>query len=406
MTPFPTVPRLRVLVLAITLSVGAVPAFAQEMDHSQMQMPPATAAPPAKKPTTKKPATRKPVAKPAATKTKAADPHAGHVMPSPAAPELSPQPAAVDHAAMGHASPPPTDTAEPDHAAMGHKPAAATEAPDVDHAAMGHDMPPREQPTGMDHSAMGHGAHAGSGDLPATAAPREPIPEITEADREAAFPDVAGHAVHDNAVHWFALLDRFETWDEDDAWPVAWEGSGWIGTDLDRAWVRSEGEAVDGTVESANVELFYGRAIARWWDAVVGVRHDFGDGPSRTFAAVGVMGLAPYMFEVEATAYLGESGQTGLGLEAEYETLFTNRLILQSVIEAEAWSKDDPARGTGSGLGKVEAGLRLRYEFTRRFAPYVGIVRERLFGRTADFREARGGEVDDTRFVIGLRTWF
>jgi copper resistance protein B len=406
MTPFPTVPRLRVLVLAITLSVGAVPAFAQEMDHSKMQMPPATAAPPAKKPTTKKPATRKPVAKPAATKTKAADPHAGHVMPSPAAPELSPQPAAVDHAAMGHASPPPTDTAEPDHAAMGHKPAVATEAPDVDHAAMGHDMPPREQPTGMDHSAMGHGAHAGSGDLPATAAPREPIPEITEADREAAFPDVAGHAVHDNAVHWFALLDRFETWDEDDAWPVAWEGSGWIGTDLDRAWVRSEGEAVDGTVESANVELFYGRAIARWWDAVVGVRHDFGDGPSRTFAAVGVMGLAPYMFEVEATAYLGESGQTGLGLEAEYETLFTNRLILQSVIEAEAWSKDDPARGTGSGLGKVEAGLRLRYEFTRRFAPYVGIVRERLFGRTADFREARGGEVDDTRFVIGLRTWF
>jgi copper resistance protein B len=107
-----------------------------------------------------------------------------------------------------------------------------------------------------------------------------------------------------------------------------------------------------------------------------------------------------------STAYLGESGQTGLGLEAEYETLFTNRLILQSVIEAEAWSKDDPARGTGSGLGKVEAGLRLRYEFTRRFAPYVGIVRERLFGRTADFREARGGEVDDTRFVIGLRTWF
>jgi copper resistance protein B len=406
MTPFRTVPRLRVLGLAITFSVGAVPAFAQEMDHSQMQMPPATAAPPAKKPTTKKPATRKPVAKPAATKTKAADPHAGHVMPSPAAPEPSPQPAAVDHAAMGHASPPPTDTAEPDHAAMGHKPAAATEAPDVDHAAMGYAVPPREQPSGMDHSAMGHGAHAGSGDLPATAAPREPIPEITEADREAAFPDVAGHAVHDNAVHRFALLDRLETWNEDDASPIAWEGSGWIGTDLNRAWIRSEGEALDGRVESANVELFYGRAIARWWDAVVGVRHDFGDGPSRTFAAVGVMGLAPYMFEVEATAYLGESGQTGLGLEAEYETLFTNRLILQSVIEAEAWGKDDPARGIGSGLAKVEAGFRLRYEFTRKFAPYVGIVRERVFGQTADFREAKGVEVDDTRFVIGLRTWF
>ena len=326
-------------------------------------------------------------------------------------PEASGQ-AEVDHAAMGHDMPPETETqeaptSETDHSAMGHDMSLEEPASEMDHSAMGHDMPPEEPASEMDHAAMGHGtADADSTDLPPDAAPLEPIPQITDTDRAAAFPDVAGHAVHDNAVHWFALLDRFETWDEDDAWPVAWEGSGWIGTDLDRAWVRSEGEAVDGTVESANVELFYGRAIARWWDAVVGVRHDFGDGPSRTFAAVGVMGLAPYMFEVEATAYLGESGQTGLGLEAEYETLFTNRLILQSVIEAEAWSKDDPARGTGSGLGKVEAGLRLRYEFTRRFAPYVGIVRERLFGRTADFREARGGEVDDTRFVIGLRTWF
>lgn len=311
-----------------------------------------------------------------------------------------------DHAAMGHASPQPTDTAEPDHAAKGHKPAAATEEPDVDHAAMGHDIPPQEQPSGMDHSAMGHGAHAPGADLPATAAPREPIPEINAADRAAAFPDVDGHAVHDSAVHWFVLLDRLETWDEDGALPVAWEGSGWIGTDLDRAWVRTEGEAMDGSVESAHVELFYGRAIARWWDAVVGVRHDFGDGPSRTYAAVGVMGLAPYMFEVEATAYLGESGQTGLGLEVEYETLFTNRLILQSVIEAEAWSEDDPARGIGSGLNKVEAGFRLRYEFSRKFAPYIGIVRERVFGQAAVFHVTRGGTVDDTRFVLGLRTWF
>lgn len=407
MTPFRTLPCLRVLGLAIALSVGAVPAFAQEMDHSKMQMPPATAAPPAKKPATKKPVPKKPVAQPAETKEKVADSHAGHVMPSPkAAPTPSPQPAAVDHAAMGHASPQPSDAADTDHAAMGHKPAAATEEPDVDHAAMGHDMPPQEQPSGMDHSAIGHGALAGSADLPATAAPREPVPEVTDADRAAAFPDVAGHAVHDTSIHWFALVDRLEIWDEDDGSPIAWEGSGWIGTDLNRAWIRTEGEALDGSLESANVEVFYGRAIARWWDAVVGVRHDFGDDPSQTFAAVGVIGLAPYMFEVEATAYLGESGQTGLGLEAEYETLFTNRLILQSVIEAEAWGKDDPARGVGSGLSKVEAGFRLRYEFTRKFAPYIGIVRERVFGGTADFRNAQGGEIDDTRFLIGIRTWF
>lgn len=327
------------------------------------------------------------------------------------------------HTAMGHSPAIPKDETGPEHAGMEHGESADTHqgmdhskmgnttppprASEVDHAAMGHGTPPVEQDSGVDHAAMGHGPAGMAGtDLPPTAAPLEPIPHVTDADRAAAFPDVAGHAVHDTAVHWFALVDRLETWHGDDGTPLAWEGTGWIGTDLDRAWIRSEGEAEGGSVESANVELFYGRAIARWWDAVVGVRHDFGDDPSQTFFAVGVMGLAPYMFEVEATAYAGESGQTGLGVEAEYETLFTNRLILQSVIEAEAWGKDDPARGIGSGLGKVEAGFRLRYEFTRKFAPYIGVVRERVFGETADLRNALGGEVDDTRFVIGLRTWF
>ncbi|WP_330970352.1 copper resistance protein B, partial [Lysobacter sp. A3-1-A15] len=169
------------------------------------------------------------------------------------------------------------------------------------------------------------------------------------ADRAAAFPDVAGHSVHDTATLWFAQFNRLETWDADDGNALGWEGSGWIGNDLERLWIRSEGEWTDGTTESADVELLYGRAVATWWDAVAGIRHDFGEHPSQTFAAVGVMGLAPYMFEISATAYLGESGQTGVALEAEYDTRFTNRLVLQSLIEAEAWGKDDPRRGIGSG---------------------------------------------------------
>ena len=135
-------------------------------------------------------------------------------------------------------------------------------------------------------------------------------------------------------------------------------------------------------------------------------RFRFGGGPSRTYAALGVIGLAPYKFEVEATAYLGESGQVGLGAEAEYEMLFTNRLIGQWLVEGEAWSKDDPAVGIGSGLSKVEAGFRLRYEFHRQFAPYVGVVWERAYGGTADLRRAASGDVDDTRIVAGVRIWF
>ena len=119
-----------------------------------------------------------------------------------------------------------------------------------------------------------------------------------------------------------------------------------------------------------------------------------------------MQGLAPYKFEVSATAYLGASGQSAARLEVEYETLLTNRLVLQPLLEANLYGKDDPRRGLGSGLATVEAGLRLRYEFTRRFAPYIGVVRERAFGKTTALRRGSGEDTDDTRFVAGLRVWF
>lgn len=317
---------------------------------------------------------------PAATDERGTDPHAGHAMPE--GPAASSDPDEVDHASMGHDTPAP----------------ASTESDAIDHAAMGH-APQAPGARSMEHNDVAH-------DLPADAPPREPIPALTAADRAAAFPGVRGHAVHDDAVHSFWLVDRLEAWNADGGTGIGWEGVAWIGTDLDRLWLRTEGERVGGSTESAQLEVLYGRAISRWWDMVAGVRQDFGETPSQTFAAIGVMGLAPYMFEVEATAYVGTSGQTAATVEVEYETLFTNRLILQWLAEAELHGKDDPRRGIGSGLGKVEAGLRLRYEFTRRFAPYIGIARERVFGNTADLRRTAGGDIDDTRVVIGLRTWF
>ena len=236
--------------------------------------------------------------------------------------------------------------------------------------------------------------------------PVTPIPVVTDADRAAAERPAAGHSVHDNSIQTYTLIDRLEVWDADHGTGMQWETQAWIGTDLNRLWLRSEGERIDGGTESADLEVLYGRSVAAWWDVVAGVRHDFKPGAAQDFLAVGVMGLAPYKFEVEATAYLGNSGQTAARLEVEYETLLTNRLILQPLVEVNLHGKDDPRRGIGSGLGTVEAGLRLRYEFTREFAPYIGIVRERAFGGTADFRRAEGEDIDDTRFVAGLRIWF
>lgn len=163
---------------------------------------------------------------------------------------------------------------------------------------------------------------------------------------------------------------------------------------------------MDGQVEHGDIEVLGGRAMTPWWDLVAGVRHEVGDGPSQTFVAIGVTGLAPYKIEVEATAYLGGSGQTAARLEASYDTLLTNRFILQWHAEANLHGKPDESRGIGSGLGTLEAGLRLRYEVTRRFAPYVGLSWERAYGGTADFRRAHFENVSDTRLVAGIRFWF
>lgn len=365
--------RTGLLGTAIALALLPGTGMAQAMDHSKMHMPVPEKPAPARKPTPKK-APPKPVSKPAA------DGHADH----------------------GSTAAPPTQNApETDHAAMGHD--MSTPAEPVDHSAMGHDVGAmtRDPDEPMDHDAMGHDA------MPmAPTVPRTPVPAVSDADRAAAQPPAQTHAVHDNTTQNFVLIDRLEAWNADPGTGMEWEGQGWVGTDLNRLWLRSEGERVGGHLESADLEVLYGRSVARWWDVVAGVRHDFKPGASQDFAAIGVVGLAPYKFEVEATAYLGQSGQTATRFEVEYETLITNRLILQPLVEINLFGQNDARRGIGSGLSTVEAGLRLRYEFTRRFAPYIGVVRERSFGRTADFRRSEGEDIDDTRLVAGVRIWF
>lgn len=369
--------RIGVLSAAVALATLPLGVSAQEMDHSKMQMPMPAAKPAPAKPPVRKKTAAKPAIKPASTAAHGA--HGAATVPK-AKPSAAP---AVD-AAM-----------DPD------MPMPATQVEPVDHSAMGHDMGtmPSEPAQPMDHSAM-------AGMTMAPTEPITPIPLVTQADRAAAFPDLQRHMEHAPEVNSYVLFNRLEAWDTDHGTGQAWKGQAWIGTDLNRVWLRSEGERVGGRTESADVELLYGRSIARWWDVVAGIRHDFKPGASQDFAAIGVIGLAPYKFEVEATAYIGQSGQTAARFEAEYETLLTNRLILQPLVEVNLFGQNDERRGIGSGLSTVEAGLRLRYEFTRKFAPYIGVVRERAFGGTADFRRAEGEDIDDTRFVAGLRIWF
>ena len=175
----------------------------------------------------------------------------------------------------------------------------------------------------------------------------------------------------------FAMLkfDRLERADSGDGVAIAWKFAAWVGGDFDKLLVRSEGEHAHGELEPSDAEVLWSHAVAPYWDTELGVRHDFGRGPNRTWAAFGVQGLAPYWFEVGATAYVGDAGRTALRLEVDYELSLTQRLILQPRFELNAYGKDDPAAYIGSGLSDAELGLRLRYEIRREFAPYVGVER-------------------------------
>ena len=239
-----------------------------------------------------------------------------------------------------------------------------------------------------------------------TPPPLTPIPEITDADRAAAFPDVEAHSLGDDAIRYFVLFDQLE-WQGDNAgYGMTWDSTAWVGRDLDRLWIWTEGEADDGRLGSAEAHLLYGRAFARWWDVVVGVRQDVQPGPAQSWLAFGLQGLAPYWFEVEATAYLGAGGRTAARLEAEYELLLTNRLVLQPLVEANLYGRTDMDRGIDAGLSTLDAGFRLRYELQREFAPYVGLTWNNTFGGTAGRTSAAGGTGSGRRYVVGLRLWF
>jgi copper resistance protein B len=211
------------------------------------------------------------------------------------------------------------------------------------------------------------------------------------------------HGMLEDPLNRALLLDELETHDESD---LAWDATLWAGRAYDKLLVRTAGDKSGGTTERAELEMLWSHSAARWWDIVAGARTDFAPGDTQSWAAFGIRGLAPYRFELEATAYIGDRGNAAARLEGEYELLITSRLILRPQLEVNWYGQSDPSRGIGSGLANAEAALRLRYELRREVAPYVGLVHERKFGSTADNVRAAGEDADDTRLVAGIRLRF
>jgi len=393
---------MKALILSIAL---ATPAAAQMHDMHGMAMPGMKMSPPAPQP--KKPV-RRVVKKAPATqrRTKTAAPaKSGAIMATPAAEACSPE-----HAAMGHCTPtPPTPAPSadvmPDHGGM---PGMAMPAPADPclpaHAAMGHCIPAapvakNDMPAGTDQLAGNAPAPAPPADL---AAARFHDPAAMDAANRAMRQEHGGMRFGQIIFN----LAEMQVRNGRDGY--RWDGEGWFGGDIDRLVVKTEGEGGFGRrVEAAEVQALYARAIDPYWNLQAGVRQDINAGARRTYATIGIEGLAAYWFDVEGAVFVSNRGDVLARVEAWYDQRLTQRAILQPRVEMNFAAQDVPASGIGAGLSSVEIGLRLRYEIRREFAPYVGLSWERRYGASAryirtDGASTTGGIVG----VLGVRTWF
>ncbi|MCB1638890.1 MAG: copper resistance protein B, partial [Thiothrix sp.] len=319
-----------------------------------------------------------------------------------------------EHAAMGHCKmPTPAQARQPVQPAAktAPKPAAAqANTCTPEHEAMGHcQMPaPAPQPAlkpaaaqadtcTPEHEAMGHCKSASTPTIPVSdGSASEDIPMP--------FPG-AMHMADDPFLS-KVMINRFEIVDSDEGdKPVVLEAEAWFGKDLNKLWLKADVERVGSETEEARLQLLYSHAIAPYWDIQAGIRKDFKP-VQREWATVGVKGLAPYFFDVDAALFVGEGGKTAATLSGEYELMLSQKTAVIPELSLNLYGQDDPETGVGSGLSNANLSLRLQHEFKREFAPYIGVTWNKLFGGTADYAREAGKATRDTQVMMGIQAWF
>ncbi len=215
-------------------------------------------------------------------------------------------------------------------------------------------------------------------------------------------------AMHDETILTKVMLDRLERRHSSSGDISYWEAQAWVGGDINKLWLKTEGNFAQGKTDDAELEAYFSRAVAAFWDAQFGVRHDFStaDAPSRDWLGVGFQGLAPYLFEVDTTAYVGNNGRTALRFKAEYDLLLTQRWVFMPEVEMNAYGKDDPERNLGSGLSDASLTLRVRYDIRRELSPYLGVMWTQKYGGTADYARSVGNRASETQYIAGIRAWW
>jgi len=214
------------------------------------------------------------------------------------------------------------------------------------------------------------------------------------------------HDHGDDPVITKVMLDQLELRNAEDGYIGVIEAHAWIGKDLNKFWLKAAIEKNGNETEDAEIQALYSHAIATYWDLQLGLRKDVKPSPNRTWSVLGIQGLAPYFFDIDAALFVGEAGRTAARVSIDYDLLFTQKLILSPEIKINAYGQTDNETGTGSGLSDINAGLRLRYELRREVAPYIGVDWNKKFGGTANFARHNNETISDTQWVLGLRVWF
>lgn len=278
----------------------------------------------------------------------------------------------------------------------------------------GMQMPPGQAMPGMQMPGMempSRGEAAGT-NLPAGTAPAPPVPTDHAADKVygPAAMQMGYHHLHEfhggqKLFQLFNNLMEYQARSGRDGYE--WNSEAWYGGDIDRLWLKSEGDGTFGrSVDRAEVEALYSRAIDPYFNLQGGLRYDFKPNPSRVYATVGVEGLAPSFFEVEGTAFLSNKGELMARAEGYYDQRITQRLILQPRAELNFAAQNSRDIRAGAGLSDAELGVRLRYDIRREFAPYVGVQYKRAFGATRRYEREAGEDAGGWEFLAGVRTWF
>lgn len=282
-------------------------------------------------------------------------------------------------------------------------------APPAEAAVHNHENPAAAEPTltASAPSVMDHGAMPMGSETPPVDArdPHAYSAGFTQTEGPYTLPN-AQHSMHGFQEPILSILgDRLEY--DPDSNTGNYELQAWRGTSFNRFIIKSEGRLAQHNEYANQTDLLWGRALAPFWDSQLGLRIDSAsEGKNRQWLAAGVQGLAPYWFELDATAYIGTQGQSEIAFDSEYELLLSQRLILQPRFELTVRGKDDSVNLLGSGLANASFSLRLRYEFSRQFAPYLGVETEKSFGNTADLVRAAGEKANETHYFAGVRFWF